>query len=143
MRKPTGDKSVLNSLVSACARNEVANEGAGPTGPDVQLLTPRGPKSGRRFVGPAAAGVCLVLLATACASFSCRPLSITVAEKEERARLDTVPRGITSETGRLEVKRAPEIIRDYWVRAEDGTWYRVPLDRFRTAEVGRPLEICR
>jgi hypothetical protein len=94
-------------------------------------------------VGPAAAGVCLALLAAACASFTCRPLSVTVAAKEERARLDTVPRGIqTTETGRLEVLRAPEIVRDYWVRAEDGTWYRVSLDKFRAAEIGRPLELC-
>jgi hypothetical protein len=69
---------------------------------------------------------------------------VTVAEKAERARLDTVARGVqTTETGRLEIGQAPEIVRDYWVRAEDGTWYRVPLDKFRTAEVGRPLELCR
>jgi hypothetical protein len=49
----------------------------------------------------------------------------------------------TTATGRLEVLQVPEIVRDYWVRAEDGTWYRVPLDTFRAAEVGRPLEICR
>ena len=88
--------------------------------------------------------MCLVLLAAACASFVCRPLSVTVAEKEERAGLDMVPRGVeTTATGRLEVLRAPEIVRDYWVRAEDGTWYRVSLDKFRAAEVGRPLELCR
>jgi hypothetical protein len=84
------------------------------------------------------------LLVAACASFSCRPLGITVAQKEERARLDMVSRGAeTTATGRLEVLQVPEIVRDYWVRAEDGTWYRVPLDTFRAAEVGRPLEICR
>jgi hypothetical protein len=88
--------------------------------------------------------VWLVLLAAACASFTCRPLSVTVAQKEERARLDMVPRGVeTTATGRLDVLRAPEIVRDYWVRTEDGTWYRVSLDKFRAAEVGRPLDICR
>ena len=110
----------------------------------VQLLTHRAPKSGRRFVGPAAAYVWLVLLVAACASFSCRPLSITVVQKEERARLDMEPHGVeTTATGRLEVLQVPEIVRDYWVRAGDGTWYRVPLDKFRAAEVGGPLEICR
>jgi hypothetical protein len=49
----------------------------------------------------------------------------------------------TTETGRLDVLRAPEIVRDYWVRAEDGTWYRVSLDKFRAADIGRPLELCR
>lgn len=108
------------------------------------MLTHRAPKSGRRFVGPAAACVWPALLVTACASFSCRPLSITVVQKEERARLDTVSHGVeTTSTGRLEVMQVPEIVRDYWVRAEDGTWYRVPLDKFRGAEVGGPLEICR
>ncbi len=67
-----------------------------------------------------------------------------MAAKEERARLDMVPRGVeTTGTGRLEDLRAPEIVRDYWVRTEDGTWYRVSLDKFRAAEVGRPLELCR
>lgn len=113
----------------------------------VQLLTQRAPKSGWCPVGPAAAGVWLVLLAVlaaACVSFTCRPLSVTVAEKAERPRLEMVARGVQStETGRLGVRHAPEIVRDYWVRAEDGTWYRVPLDKFQTAEVGRPLELCR
>lgn len=108
------------------------------------ILTRWAPKPDGRLLGPAAAGVCLLLLAAACASFACRPLSVTVAEKEERARLDMVPRGVqTTETGRLDVLRAPEIVRDYWVWAEDGTWYDVSSDKFRAAEIGRPLELCR
>lgn len=108
------------------------------------ILTQWAPKADGWLVGPAAAGVGLVLLAAACASFACRPLSVTVAEKEERARLDMVPRGVqTTEAGRLDVLRTPEIVRDYWVRAEDGTWYPVSFDRFRAAEIGRPLELCR
>ncbi len=108
------------------------------------ILTQRVPKADGSLAGPAAAGMCLVLLASACASFACRPLSVTVAEKEERARLDMVPRGVqTTEAGRLDVLRTPEIVRDYWVRAEDGTWYPVSFDRFRAAEIGRPLELCR
>ena len=122
----------------------MTGSGGQSIGSDVQLLTQRAPKSGWSLVGPAAAGVWLILLAAACASFTCRPLSVTVVDKEERARLDMVARGVqTTETGRLEVRHAPEIVRDYWVRAEDGTWYPVPLDKFRTAEVGRPLELCR
>ena len=86
----------------------------------------------------------LGLLTTACASLTCQPLSVTVAEKEERARLEMVPRGMeTTGSGRLDVRRVPEVVRDYWVRAEDGTWHRVPLEKFQEAEVGRPLEICR
>ena len=137
----TGDKSLLNRGVKACTGGQLAGRSEGS---EVQLLTQRAPKGDGRLVGPAVAGVCLVLLAAACASFVCRPLSVTVADKEERAGLDMVPRGVeTTATGRLDVLRAPEIVRDYWVRAGDGTWYRVSLDKFRAAEVGRPLELCR
>ena len=86
------------------------------------------------------AGALLLALAASCAT----PLTIVVAQKEERARLERAPHGIrTTETGRLEEDRRTEIIRDYWVRAQDGTWYPVTLDRYRAAEVGQPLEICR
>ena len=131
---------MLNQRVNVPTGRQI---GGRSKGSEVQLLTQRAPKGVGRLVGPAVAGVCLVLLAAACTSFVCRPLRVTVAEKEERARLDTVSRGVeTTATGRLEVLRAPEIVRDYWVRAGDGTWYRVSLDKFRAAEVGRPLELC-
>ena len=131
---------MLNQRVNVPTGRQIEGRSKGS---EVQLLTQREPKGDGRLVGPAVAGVCLVLLAAACTSFVCRPLSVTVAEKEERARLDTVPRGVeTTATGRLDVLRAPEIVRDYWVRAGDGTWYRVSLDKFRAAEVGRPLEFC-
>lgn len=128
----------------------LVDEDLRPTGARiVQLLTQSPPNSGGP--GPRAhafvligCGVWLVCLVAACSSLSCRPLTVTVADKEERARLDMVPRGVwTTETGRLEELRSPEIVRDYWVRAEDGTWYRVSLDKFRAAEVGGPVEICR
>ena len=90
------------------------------------------------------AGALLLALAASCATPACRPLTIAVAQKEERARLERAPHGIrTTETGRLEEDRRTEIIRDYWVRAHDGTWYPVTLDRYRAAAVGQPLEICR
>jgi hypothetical protein len=90
------------------------------------------------------AGVLLPVLAASCSTPACRPLTIVVAQKEERARLESVPYGIrTTETGRLEEGRRTEIVRDYWVRAQDGTWYPVSMDRYRAVEVGQPLEICR
>jgi hypothetical protein len=90
------------------------------------------------------AGALLLALAASCATPACHPLTIVVAQKEERARLERAPHGIrTTETGRLEEDRRTEIVRDYWVRAQDGTWYPVTLDRYRAAEVGQPLEICR
>lgn len=90
------------------------------------------------------AGALLLLLAASCSMPACRPLTIVVAHKEERARLESLPHGIrTTDTGRLEEGRRTEIVRDYWVRAPDGTWYPVTMDRYRAVEVGQPLELCR
>jgi hypothetical protein len=89
-------------------------------------------------------GALLLLLAASCSMPACRPLTIVVAQKDERARLERAPHGIrTTETGRLAEGRRTEIIRDYWVRAQEGTWYPVTMDRYRAVEVGQPLEICR
>jgi hypothetical protein len=88
-------------------------------------------------------GGALILLVSGCASLSCQPASIMVVKKEERARLDTKPGGFTSETGRLEEIRRPEIVRDYWVLDAAGTWQRVSFEEYRAAEAGRALEICR
>jgi hypothetical protein len=85
----------------------------------------------------------LILALSGCAGLSCQEASITVAKKEERARLETVPDGYTSETGRLEELRRPEIVREYWVLDADGTWHRVSLEQYRATEVGQVLEICR
>lgn len=90
------------------------------------------------------AGGVLGVLAASCHMPVCSPLTIVVAQKEERARLERVPHGIaTTDTGRLEEGRRTEIVRDYWVRGHDGTWYPVSRDRYRAAEVGQSLELCR
>ena len=85
----------------------------------------------------------LVLVFSGCASLSCQQTSITVAKKEERGRLDTIPRGYTAETGGLREIRRPEIAHDYWVRDAEGTWHRVSVEQYRAAEVGQVLELCR
>lgn len=111
----------------------------------VHLLTPGLPKSGPRRGLPArvaAGALALAFVLTGCAGLQCRPTSITVAKKEERSRLGTVPGGFTSETGRLEERRRPEIVREYWVQDTTGAWYRVSLEQYRAAEVDRPLELC-
>jgi hypothetical protein len=118
------------------------NGGSG--GAVVHRLTPGLPKSSpwRRIALRIAAGG-LGLVLSGCAGLSCQPTSITVAKKEERGRLETVPGGFTTETGRLEELRRPEIVRDYWVQDVTGTWHRVSLEQYRAAEAGRPLELCR
>lgn len=71
-------------------------------------------------------------------------MAVTVAQKEERARLDLVSHGaFTSETGYLKEARVPEVVREYWVRAQDGTWYRVSADQYRAVEAGGSVELCR
>ncbi|HSE04111.1 MAG TPA: hypothetical protein VLK35_08175 [Methylomirabilota bacterium] len=103
------------------------------------------PKSGGATLARGGiAGALLLVLVTSCSIPACRPLTIVVAQKEERPRLERVPQGVrTTETGRIGEGHRTEIVRDYWVRAQDGTWYRVPIDRYNAAEVGLPLEICR
>ena len=97
----------------------------------------------RQCVLGAASGL-LATIVAACGSLTCHPMPVTVAQKEERARLDMVSHGtFTSETGRLEEVRVPEVVREYWVRAQGGTWYRVSADQFRAVEVGGTVELCR
>ena len=101
------------------------------------------PKNGACPLPAWIAGV-LALLVSGCAALSCQQASITVAKKEERARVDATPRGYTSETGRLEEIRRPEIVRDYWVLdADNNTWHRVSFEQYRVAEVGQVLQLCR
>jgi hypothetical protein len=128
------EKSSSYGLFEACPATKPM-EGVHP-------LTGALPKNGARL-GSAAWIVGVLLLASGCAGLSCQAASITVAKKEERARLEATPRGYTSETGRLEEIRRPEIVRDYWVLGADGTWHRVSSEKYRNAEVGQSLELCR
>ena len=97
----------------------------------------------RRCVLVAAGGV-LATLAAACSAPTCHPVPVTVEQKEERSRLEMVSKGgFASETGYLKEARVPEVVREYWVRAADGTWYRVSADQFRAVEVGGSVELCR
>ena len=79
-----------------------------------------------------------------CATFVCHPATVTVANKRETARFETVPGAVrTTELGRLEEDPSQSrTVRDYWVQQVDGKWYRVSADKFRAAEIGRTLEVC-
>ena len=72
-------------------------------------------------------------------------MTVTVVDKKEQARLETAPGAIrTTETGRIEEDvRQSKTVREYWVRAREGAWYRVSADQYRAAEIGRELEICK
>jgi hypothetical protein len=80
-----------------------------------------------------------------CTTLACQPLTVTVADKKEQARFETTPGAMrTTETGRIEEDvRQSRTVREYWVRSPEGTWYRVPLEEYRKAEIGRELEICK
>lgn len=97
-------------------------------------------------MGPTAVLAILLLsiALAACATLDCRPLTIIVAKKEERTRIDDSVRGVrTDSLGRLEEVRRFAVVPDYWIVAEDGSSSRVSPERFQAAEVGKPLEVCR
>jgi hypothetical protein len=88
-------------------------------------------------------GVLLLLAVPGCALFTCKPMTVIVAEKDERVRLERAPGIETTETG--SVKETDELRRvgTYRIRSEEGVWYRVSPEAFRAAQVGKPIEVCR
>jgi hypothetical protein len=99
----------------------------------------RGAREGRTRVVPV---LFLALVLPGCASVTCQPASIVVAKKEERVRPEPSLGLRTTETGRIE-EGPLTLIREYWVQAEGGTWYRVSAGQFKVAEANEALEICR
>ncbi len=90
-----------------------------------------------------ASGLLLALAFAGCALFACHPRTIVVTDKQERVRLDTLPRGIrTTETGRIEEAQQITVVHDYWVQSPDGAWYRVSADQFHAAQLNQPIEVC-
>ncbi len=88
------------------------------------------------------AGVLPIFAFAACAPLACETTAIVVVKKEERARPETPPGLRTTETGRVE-ELPMVVVRDYWVKSEDGRWHRVSVEKFNVAEAGGRLEICR
>jgi hypothetical protein len=86
----------------------------------------------------------LVMVAGGCALFTCQPISVVVAEKQERQRVDIAPTGFrTDETGRVEEIETVRVVRTYWVRSEEGRWYSISAAEFEGTQVGQRLEVCR
>ena len=91
-----------------------------------------------------AAGGLLVTLAAGCGATTCKPVPVTVAQKEERARLEMVPTGgFSSQTGGLSEVKTPKAVRDFWVKGQDGTWYPISAERYQAVAVGDTVELCR
>src|SRR5262249_29069437 len=89
------------------------------------------------------AGLAMALALGGCAAGSCHAVTVVVADKEERSRLEMMPRGFrTGPTGQLEEVRQPVIVREYWVRPEQGAWLRVSAEQYQLAEKGRMSTVC-
>lgn len=104
-------------------------------------------KAGRGTIAAMTARALLaavLLAASGCATLGCEPLAIVVARTQERSRLESEFRGVrTDPQGRVSEVRRDVVVHEYWVQAADGRWYRVNEARWRAAEVGGRLEVCR
>ncbi len=97
-----------------------------------------------RFRGIAFSGLVAAACLSGCATVTCKPVAIVVAEKSERGRLEGQFQGLrTSETGGVVEERRETFMREYWVKATDGQWYRISEADWKAAEVGKSLEVCR
>lgn len=91
-----------------------------------------------------AALVLAALGAPACVVLGCTPVTIVVAGKEERTRVERELRGISPDRlGRIGERHLETLVHEFWVRDRDGRWYRVPEADWRRAREGEPLEVCR
>jgi len=86
----------------------------------------------------------LAALAAGCATAPCSPVSVVVAQKEDRSQLRTEVRGLrTDPTGRVVEERRDVIVHEFWVRGADGRWYRILNEaEWRAAEPGATLSLC-
>jgi len=91
-----------------------------------------------------ALAVALLVILDGCAGVTCTPVVIVVAEKDERPRLQSEPRGLrTDELGRvtdpvLGDDDLPALLRD-----PDERWYRVAASAWQGVEPGQSLRVCR
>jgi hypothetical protein len=87
----------------------------------------------------------IALVLSGCAAVTCQPATVVVADKEERARVETVDVGRyeTTASGRLEPVVAPRIVREQWIRADTGQWHRIDPAAFAAANVGDVVTVCR
>jgi hypothetical protein len=86
----------------------------------------------------------LAVLLSGCAAFSCTPITIDVASKDQRTRMVSEFRGVTNdETGRVSPIEREKFVTEYWVADGQGRSYRVTEEQWRDAQQGQPLAVCR
>ncbi len=67
-----------------------------------------------------------------------------VVAKDVRSRPERRVRGyLVMPYGDVIEDRDVVIVKDYWVKGEDGRWRAVGESTWRRAVVGKPLEVCR
>jgi hypothetical protein len=89
-------------------------------------------------------GLLVLVVAGGCAIFTCQPISVVVAEKQERQRVDVTPTGFrTDETGRVEEVETVRKVTTYWIRSQEGRWYSVTAAEFEAVQVGQEVKVCR
>jgi hypothetical protein len=78
-----------------------------------------------------------------CATTSHEPTMITVADKNVQSRWESEIVGLTESplSHRVAPVRRDEIVREYWVKGTDGTWYQIGRTDWEAAGIGQPLEI--
>ncbi len=93
---------------------------------------------------PVVAAVTVVALVLAgCAAAACKPVAVRVAGKEQRTRLQSEFRGVTTDPlGHVVEQRRDVPVHEFWVRDADGGWHQVPEDAWRHVGVGEALELC-
>src|SRR5262245_54820017 len=92
---------------------------------------------------PALVGLTVTL--AGCSVFTCTPVSIEVASKDQRTRMVSEFRGVTNdETGRgVNEIRKEKLVTEYWVADREGRSYLVSEAQWKNAERGQPLTVCR
>ena len=87
----------------------------------------------------------LVVTLAGCSAFTCTPISIDIASKDQRTRMVSELRGVTNdETGRgVNEIRKEKLVTEYWVADREGRSYLVTEAQWRSAEQGQPVTVCR
>jgi hypothetical protein len=83
-------------------------------------------------------------IVASCASVSCKPAQIVVAEKEERLRREQKTVGTRPTVGGgVEEIRRDVTVREYWVRAVDNEWYRISEEQYEVVVPNATVDVCR
>jgi hypothetical protein len=99
-----------------------------------------------RLARAVALAALVALAATACAAVDppCATQTITVAQKDDRSRVEMRRGTRTTATGTIEETQTPVPVAEYYVRAaDDGKWYRVGEREFRAVALQQRMEVCR